>query len=101
MSITGVLEVLIILQVLVLVPLLLVGCCSSRAPRLKPPLHECPHCGAQNYAAQPHCYCCGHEFNLPLSPAPAATVIQRVRQADARRTRPQPDARAPHATRAA
>ncbi|MGA2604242.1 MAG: hypothetical protein ABSG14_08435 [Verrucomicrobiia bacterium] len=101
MSITGLIEVLVLLQLFVFVPLLLMGCCSNRAQRSKPGLHECPHCGAQNYAAQPHCYCCGHKFILPLSPAPAATVIQRVRQADNRRTRQQPEASTPQASSAA
>ena len=97
MSITGVIEVLILLEVLVLVPLLLVGCFSNRTQRSAPRLYECPHCSAYNYAAQPQCYCCGYEFDLPLSAAPTLTVVQRVRQADTRRARHQPKARTPQA----
>lgn len=92
---------LVLLTVFVFGPMLLMWCCSRRASDSKPNLRDCPHCGAQNRAAQPRCYCCGHDFARPEPDAATATVIQRVRQADANKARQATETHIPPANKVA
>ena len=101
MSVTDLVGLLVLLAVFVFGPLLLMWYGSNRAPASKPSLRECPYCGAQNRTAQTRCYCCGHEFILPESHEATATVIQRVRQADADRAKQPTEAHSPPASKVA
>jgi len=92
---------LILLTVFVLGPMLFMLCCSRRASTSKPNLRECPHCGAEYHDMPTRCYACGHQFILPVSHAPTATIIQRVRQTDTTKTTQTTDAHSPTANKAA
>jgi hypothetical protein len=92
---------LVLLAVFVFGPLFLMLFGSNQAHGPKPALHECPHCGAQNRATSPRCYCCDHEFILPESPQVPATVIQLVRKTDVAKAKMPAPTRSAPATRAA
>jgi hypothetical protein len=86
---------LAMLAVFVIAPTILMWCLSRRP---KPRLKECPHCGAQNRESQTRCYCCGFVFkSLSLYGAEAATLIQRVKQADDAKMRRDAEAQATEA----
>jgi len=89
---------LLVILAVVFAPLVFVLCWARN---IKPSSPECPHCGAQICGTPARCYCCGHEFILTESDEATATVIQRVREADADRAKQPTEAPSPPASKVA
>ena len=88
MNVSGVMTVLLFLTVFGVFPILLITLLGNRRKptTVRPSSQECRKCGALNPSGREHCYSCGVGLPLPLSFGTEATVIERVRKADARKS---------------
>jgi hypothetical protein len=89
---------LLVILAVIFSPLVFVLCFGRN---IKPSPPECPHCGAQYRGTPTRCYCCGEAFILSESDEASATVIERVRQADANRAKQPTESHSPTAPKAA
>ncbi|HVM62803.1 MAG TPA: zinc finger Ran-binding domain-containing protein [Verrucomicrobiae bacterium] len=89
MSYTDVVMLCLFVGAFVIVPAIFVQMGLRRRHATHPSFQECPTCGADNYPGRERCYCCGYDLIHGRLAAPGEAVIERVKQADASRPKPQ------------